>query len=95
MSRNDYDNLPSNVRPVSPWSYFGHTILYAIPILGFIFLLIHALGGSANVNIKNFARSYFCGIILALIIVGIAVGIAAATGGITKISEIIQQYMGR
>ena len=94
MSKHDYDNLPSNVRPVSPWSYFGHTILYAIPILGFIFLLIHALGGSSNVNIKNFARSYFCGIILVLIIIGIFVGIGFATGGIAKITELFGSYFG-
>lgn len=95
MSRNDYDNLPSNVRPVSPWSYFGHGILYAIPILGFIFLLIHALGGSSNVNIRNYARSYFCGVILVLIVFGVIIGIVAATGGIAKIAEIFQSVFNK
>ena len=88
MSKQDYSNLPYETRPVGPWSYFGHSILYAIPLIGFIFLLIHAIG-APNVNIKNYARSYFCGVILVLFIIGIIILIVALTGGVSKITDMI------
>lgn len=55
----DTDRLPPELRPLSPWTYFGLDILYAIPLIGFIFLICHAIG-STNVNKRNFACSFFC-----------------------------------
>lgn len=62
----DYD--PSlDYTPLSMWGYFGYNLLFAIPLIGWIFLLITALGGlSNNVNLRNYARSFFC----VLLIVG-------------------------
>ena len=51
------------------WGYFGYQILFAIPLIGFIFLLIYALGGTSNINLRNFARSYFCALIIVLVII--------------------------
>ena len=59
------DDLPEQYRPLSPWSYFGLSILFTIPIIGFIFLIVFSFNGS-NINRRNYARSYWC----ALIIVG-------------------------
>ena len=42
-----------DTRPLSPWAYFGLEILYTIPIIGFIFLLIHAIS-APNINKRNF-----------------------------------------
>ena len=56
----DNTNLPEEYRPISMWGYFGYQILFSIPCVGFIALLIFAFGGTKNVNLKNFARSYFC-----------------------------------
>lgn len=64
-------------RPLSPWAYFGLQILYAIPIVGWIFLIIHAIG-AGNVNKRNFARSYFCVLIIVLIIVGVTLALDGA-----------------
>ena len=50
------------------WGYFGYEILFSIPIIGFIMLLIYAFGGTKNINLRNFARSYFCLFIIAMII---------------------------
>ena len=61
-------NIPEEYKPISAWGYFGYEILFAIPIIGFILLLVFALGGTQNINLRNFARSYFC-IYLILIIV--------------------------
>lgn len=53
-------NIPFEYKPISMWGYFGYEILFSIPIIGFIFLLVYSLGGTRNINLKNFARSYFC-----------------------------------
>ena len=74
-------------RPLSPWAYFGLQILYAIPIVGWIFLIIHAIGAS-NINRRNFARSYFCILVIVLIIVGVGL----ATGGINAIKAFFQNF---
>lgn len=55
--------------PLGMWSYFLYQILFAIPIIGFIFLCIFSFGGTKNVNLRNFARSYFCVLIIVLVLV--------------------------
>ena len=65
----DNTNLPEEYRPISMWGYFGYQILFSIPCVGFIALLIFAFGGTKNVNLKNFARSYFCFTIILVVLV--------------------------
>lgn len=80
-------NIPEEYRPISMWGYFGYQLLFSIPCVGFILLLVFSFGGSKNINLRNFARSYFCfmllGIILALIIAILAgvLGVAGAASG--------------
>ena len=64
----DPNNIPYEYRPISMWGYFGWELLFAIPCVGWILLLIFALGGTSNKNLRNFAASYFCIIFLALIV---------------------------
>ena len=59
-------NIPSEYKPLSMWAYFGYEILFSIPVLGFFYLVDKALHAK-NINLKNFARSYFCLIIIAFI----------------------------
>ena len=59
--------LTDKYSPIKPFGYFFLQILYSIPVIGFIFLIIHAIGHE-NINRKNFARSYFCGLLLVIII---------------------------
>ena len=59
---------------IGAWGYVGLQILYLIPIIGLIFLLVHACSPSHE-NRCKFARSFFCWILLAIIIVVIVVGI--------------------
>lgn len=71
-------------QPISMWGYFGYQLLFAIPCVGFICLLIFSFGGTKNINLRNFARSYFCVMILAIILVVIIMlcfgGLAAMSG---------------
>lgn len=77
------EDLPAQLRVLSPWAYFGLQILYSIPVVGFIFLLIHTFS-AGNLNRRSFARSYWCGLLIiggiALIvaIIGIILGVSLA-----------------
>ena len=77
----EYNNIPEEYRPISMWGYFGYEILFSIPIVGFICLIVFALG-SKNVNKKNFARSYFCYTIIVCLIALVIFAIAMLTGAI-------------
>ena len=90
MSKNNFSNIPEQYRPISPWSYFGHGILYAIPILGLIFLVIHSLSSVRNVNLRNYARSYFCGLVLVLVVLGIIIGVSAGAGVVQAVVDAIK-----
>lgn len=56
MSKINY-NGPDVFKPLSPWAYFGLSILFSLPVVGFIFLIIFSVS-DANINRRNFARSY-------------------------------------
>ena len=71
-------DIPPEYRPISMWGYFGYELLFSIPCVGFILLLIFSFGGTQNVNLKNFARSYFCLLIIAVVLFLVLAGI---TGG--------------
>ncbi len=77
---NNGRRVPTEYRPIKAWGYFGYNILFAIPIVGFIFLVIYALGGTSNINLRNYARSFFCVFILSLIILLVAFVMAAVLG---------------
>lgn len=79
-------NIPEEYRPISMWGYFGYELLFSIPCVGFIILLIFAFGGNKNINVRNFARSYFCFIIIGLVIALIVIGIIGLIGGFATMS---------
>lgn len=77
--------IPEEYQPISVWGYFGYSLLFGVPCVGFIFLVVFALGGTKNINLKNWARSYFCLLLIGLIISIIftllgGVGMLAAMG---------------
>lgn len=73
------DMIPEEYKPISMWGYFGYELLFAIPLVGFIMLLVFSFGGTSNKNLKNFARSYFCMLIVAVIV---AVILGSVLGGV-------------
>ena len=77
---------PEQFRPLSPWAYFGYTILFGLPLIGFIFLIIYSFDDS-RINRRNFARSYFC----VLLIVIILIALLFATGVLAKLFSAIPQ----
>lgn len=83
MADNLPDNIPEEYRPISMWGYFGYELLFSIPCVGFILLIIFAVGGTKNVNLRNFARSYFCFLIILVVLIAILV----ATGGLAALAS--------
>ena len=75
------ETLPAQFRPLSPWAYFGYSLLFSIPVVGFILLIVFSCKKS-NINRRNFARAYWCGLILCLIIVATVLIVAATTVGL-------------
>ena len=51
--------LPEKYRPLGAWAYFGYNLLFAIPLIGFIFLLIFSFDNNHLVR-RSYARSFFC-----------------------------------
>lgn len=87
-------NIPEEYKPISAWGYFGYQLLFSIPCIGFIVLCVFALGGTKNINLKNFARSYFC-VFLLFLIIGIIVAIMAAIFGVSMSSfDAFKSYSG-
>ena len=85
-------DLPDKYKPVGAWRYWGYQILFAIPLIGQIFLIIFALNGN-NVNRRSFARSYFCWLIICLVIFGAIMLLGAGTGLLTGIIQKLQGIM--
>ncbi len=64
----DNQNIPEELKPISMWGYFGYEILFSIPLIGLILLLVFSFGGTRNINLKNFARSYFCFLLIGVVL---------------------------
>ena len=80
------DNIPPEYKPISMWGYFGYSLLFNIPLIGFILLIVFSVGGTKNYNLRNYARSFFCWIIIAVVIFIIAI---IAAGGIGALGVIM------
>ena len=70
---NQTNQIPYEYQPISMWGYFGYQVLFSIPVVGFVFLVVYALGGTKNVNKRNFARSYFCYLLILIVIMAVLV----------------------
>ena len=80
--------------PLSPWAYFGLTILFQIPVIGLIFLIIFSISGK-NINRRNFARSYWCVLVLVLIIIAVYVIVAASAGATNALFSFFSGLFGK
>ena len=73
-------NIPEEYKPITMWGYFGYEILFSIPCIGLVLLLVFSFGGTKNINLRNFARSYFCFLIV------LAVLFFVLTGGLAGLA---------
>ena len=75
-------SIPSEYRPLSAWAYFGYSLLFNIPIIGFICLIIFSFDDS-NINRRSYARSYFCvyALIAIMAVIAMCCGVSLYTLG--------------
>ena len=66
MSKYNYEGS-DQFRPISAWGYVGYSILFCIPVIGWIIWLVFAFSGK-NINRRSYARSFFCHFLLLLIV---------------------------
>jgi hypothetical protein len=77
-----------SLKPIGAWGYFGWSLLFSVPIVGFILLIVFSVGGTDNLNLRNFARSYWCSLLVALIFMGLGFAVFFALGGLGMLSSI-------
>lgn len=75
---NDYTGDP-RFKPLSMWEYLGYNILFAIPLVGFICMIIFAVNND-NINRRNYARSFLLAMLVVLFLWVILAVIAAVAG---------------
>lgn len=65
-------------RPLSPWAYFGYALLFCLPVAGLVLLIVFSFSDK-NINLRNYARSFFCALLI-LAIIAIVIAILILTG---------------
>lgn len=71
MAKVNYEGS-EQFRPLGAWEYFGYSLLYSIPLIGFIMLIIFSFNDS-NINRRNFSRSFFCGLLVFIAVMAVLV----------------------
>ncbi len=71
--------IPKKYRPIGAWGYFWLNILFSIPVVGFVSLFCMALF-SGNICRRSYARSFFCWLLVSLILFGIGAAIVFGMG---------------
>ena len=60
-------NIPNEYRPLSAWGYIGYNLLFAIPLVGFICMIVFAVD-SSYIARRNYARSFLLWMLIGIII---------------------------
>ncbi len=81
------DMIPEEYKPISMWGYLGYELLFSLPIVGLVLLIVFSVGGTKNRNLKNFARSYFCFLLIVIfLIILIMILFGALAGGVSSVA---------
>lgn len=87
--REEINNLPIKYQPLSPMGNIGYHLLFALPLVGFICMLIFSFSDD-NINRRNLARSFLIlwlvGVAFAVIIFIIV--IVALGGALSNIGKV-------
>lgn len=88
MDKYGYEG-PEKFRPLSAWAYFGYSVLFSVPLVGFIMLIVFSFNDD-NINRRNYARSFFCGLLIVLILIAVLAAIGISTGVLATVLGKIQ-----
>ena len=83
-------DLPPKYKPIRAWGYVGYNILFSIPLVGLILLIVFAFS-EENINRRNYARSFFC-VLLIAIIVGIVTALLFYALGLSLSDAVSRSY---
>jgi hypothetical protein len=61
--------LPPKYRPMGAWGYMLYSILWVIPVIGWISWIVCAVA-SKNISRRSYARSWFLFVFIAAILAG-------------------------
>ena len=90
MEQIDEKNIPEAYKPITAWGFVGWTLLFNLPLVGWILIIVFACGVSAKKNVTNFARSfllmYLLGCIVGLVTFAIIFALSFAGISLTGIS---------
>lgn len=92
IEKQEIEKLDPKYRPLGAWAYFGYSLLFALPIVGFICLIVFAFN-SGNIIRRSYARSFFCGLLIAAIIIGV-IAIIGITTGLINFAAIADMITG-
>ena len=67
-SQNQGTGIPASHKPIGAWGYIGYNLLFSIPLVGIIMLFVFAFGGTGNINLRNYSRSFLLIMLIALIL---------------------------
>lgn len=59
--------IPDEYKPIGAWGYVLWTYLFAMPGIGFILQIVLSIC-ARNKNLRNYARSYLCMLLITLIL---------------------------
>ena len=77
---------------ISPWGYVGYSILWAIPVLGWLIWLFNCF--SRKTNKRNYARSIFCTFIVSLIVSAVLGAVIFVLSYLGVAPEIVDELTG-
>ncbi|MBO4894838.1 MAG: zinc-ribbon domain-containing protein [Clostridia bacterium] len=81
-------------KPLSPWAYVGYNILFAIPVIGLILLIVFSFDDE-NINRRNYARSFFCALLIGILVFIISLVLLFVFGfSLASIAGLAQKYAG-
>ena len=60
--------LPAEYQPVSVGSYIGHSLLFSIPLIGFIMLIVTACSSTKSKSLRNYAKAMLVMYVIAFVI---------------------------
>lgn len=87
----DAKDLPAQFKPIGAWGYVGYDILFALPLIGFILIIVFAVSG-AKVNRQKYARAQLCKLLLIVIITLVLTIIFIASGSLQSIVDQVQSF---
>lgn len=91
IEEEELESIPEKFRPMSAWGYLGYSILFMIPIIGWICLTVFALSGY-SINRRSFSRSYFI-VFFFIVVLILAFEILSLIFGAETIIVAIQDFL--